>query len=339
METELQEVRPVEEEFGGEDDGTGGPVKSFLEHLEDLRWMIIKCLASVMVAMVLCFALGNHVVSILKWPLERSEFNRLTSEQMVVLFVGNHEVTRFAVKTNHIGSLLLGAERVTPLRLVPEQQGTNTLLALERMGPGQAKDLPTTAVTLRNFSPLEGFMVALHLAFYGGLGLASPFVLYFIGVFVIPALKRKERAFIYRSLGVAMVLFVCGVAFCYFVMLPLALRAAVLYSNWQGFSATDWRADDYVGFVLKFMLAMGIGFELPVVVMTLVKVGILDFARLKHFRAYFLIVNMVISMVFSPSGDAFSMVLMAMPLQVLYEACVWLSWWGERKARKAAGAG
>ncbi len=75
-------------------------------------------------------------------------------------------------------------------------------------------------------------------------------------------------------------LFLTGVCFCYFILMPVALAASVQYAEWLGFSATQWRAEDYVGFVCKFMLGMGLGFDLPVVVLTLVKIGVLNYRLL-----------------------------------------------------------
>ena len=72
-------------------------------------------------------------------------------------------------------------------------------------------------------------------------------------------------------------MFLLGMAFCYFLMLQVALGATVQFSNWLGFGADEWRAEDYISFVCKFMLGMGLGFEMPVVVLTLVKLGVVDY--------------------------------------------------------------
>ena len=68
--------------------------------------------------------------------------------------------------------------------------------------------------------------------------------------------------------------------------MPVALAASVQYSAWLGFSANQWRAEDYIGFVCKFMLGMGLGFELPVVILTLVKIGVLNYSILSKARRY-----------------------------------------------------
>jgi sec-independent protein translocase protein TatC len=135
--------------------------------------------------------------------------------------------------------------------------------------------------------------------------LASPFLLYFIASFVFPALRIKERKYIYRALFIGGGLFLIGVAFCYFVLMPVALAASQMYSQWLGLGAMEWRAEEYISFVCKFMLGMGLGFELPVVILTLVKIGVLNYR-------------------------------MAVPLYMLYEITVWIAWYWEWRDRKRA---
>src|SRR4029077_8412764 len=109
---------------------------------------------------------------------------------------------------------------------------------------------------------------------------------YFVAQFVFPALRMREKKYIYGGLAVGAGLFMIGVCFCYFVLMPVALAASAQYSEWLRFPAHQWRAEDYIGFVCKFMLGMGIGFELPVVVLTLVKIGVLNYAILASARRY-----------------------------------------------------
>ena len=113
--------------------------------------------------------------------------------------------------------------------------------------------------------PLSAFLVALQLAFYGGIMVSSPFILFFVGQFTVPALRRKEKKYLIRGIIVGSVLFFSGVAFCYFLVMKIALSTSALFANWLTFGADVWRAEEYITFVCKFMLGMGISFELPVV--------------------------------------------------------------------------
>ena len=115
--------------------------------------------------------------------------------------------------------------------------------------------------------------------------------------------------------------------------MPIALAASVQYSNWLGFSANQWRAEDYLSFVCKFMLGMGLGFELPVIVLTLVKIGVLNYRMLASFRRYVIVISFVLGAILT-TPEVITQVLMAVPLYLLYEISVWIAWYWERQDRK-----
>ncbi|MGB9603993.1 MAG: twin-arginine translocase subunit TatC, partial [Limisphaerales bacterium] len=94
--------------------------------------------------------------------------------------------------------------------------------------------------------------------------------------------------------------------------------------------------DAYLSFVVKFMLGMGLAFQLPVVILLLVKIGILDYEKLKNFRSYAFVANLTISAVVTPSGDPFTMLIMALPLHLLYEISTLVAWYWHRKELKKA---
>ena len=333
MVREPEEGRPAFEEEEG-----GGPVKSFLEHLEDLRWTLIKSISAVVVAMFVCLMAGKQLVAFLTWPLDHAQLGSQQTNQVPVLLgaMGTNVIGKMSLSEFGAGSW--GSNRVSALRLVPHQEGTNVSLVLQL----ESKPIEMASkrvVTLKNYSPLGGILVAMKLALYGGLVLASPFLFYFIGQFVLPALKVKEKKILFRAVSFGSVLFFMGVAFCYFIVTGVALGATVQFSQWLGFGADEWRAEDYISFVCKFMLGMGLGFELPVVILTLVKVGILNYEGLSKFRAYAIIGNLVLSAFATPSGDPITMFLMAIPLQILYEISVAIAGYWERRDRKRAEAG
>jgi sec-independent protein translocase protein TatC len=124
-------------------------------------------------------------------------------------------------------------------------------------------------------------------------------------------------------------LFLAGVAFCYLVLLPLTLAASQMYSRWLGFGAFQWRAEDYISFVCKFMLGMGLGFELPVVILTLVKIGVLDYRLLSKARRYMIVINLFLGAVLT-SPEVFTQIAMFLPLQLLYEVTVWIAWYWDQ---------
>jgi sec-independent protein translocase protein TatC len=190
-------------------------------------------------------------------------------------------------------------------------------------------------VELINLSPAGGFIVAFQVGIYGGALLASPFIFYFVASFVFPALKIRERRYVYRGLAMGLGLFLAGVAFCYFALMPVALAAAQKYSQWLGFGALQWRAEDYISFVCRFMLGMGLGFELPVVILTLVKIGVLSYETLAKARRYMIVINLFLG-AFLTTPEVLTQLLMFVPLQGLYELTVWIAWYWDQKDRRRA---
>ena len=312
----------------------GGPVKSFLDHLEDLRWTIIRCAVAVIVSMVVCLVAGNKVIAFLKYPLVQASRFGEPSKPTVFVEMAGTTLGRFDFNTNVLNTLNLGSNAYARVELEVIDLGTNQILGVKLNTNAPPSDL--SMVKLSTLGPMGGFMVAFQVAIYAGIGMASPFLLLFIGQFLLPALRKKEKQFIYRSLGVGIGLFIAGVAFCYAWVLPATLKASAAFSEWEGFSADQWRAEEYMSFICKFMLAMGISFELPIVILALVKIGLLDYPKLAKFRAYFVIVNLFISALLSPGADLFSMMMMAIPLQVLYEISLWIAWFWYRAEKKLA---
>jgi sec-independent protein translocase protein TatC len=263
MGEEKEELVPEEEEDGG------GEVKSFLEHLEDLRWTLIKSLAALVLAMILCLVAGNRLAWILKRPIEKSGAN----------------------------------------------------------------------IQLQYLDPAAPFMSAIYMGFFGGIILAAPFIFYYVVQFVMPALKRKEKKYFFRACAIGSFLFFSGVCVCYFIIMPLALRAAVVYSQWLLGQPFDrhamilWRAEPYFSFTTKFMIGMGLGFELPVVLLTLVRLGVLDYRKLASMRRYMIIISLLLGAVLT-TPEVVTQVLMAAPLYILYETSVWIAWYWERQEKK-----
>jgi sec-independent protein translocase protein TatC len=315
------------------DEEEGGPVKSFLEHLEDLRWVLIKTLVALGVAVLVCLLAGNRVVEILKWPLSRAKITFAGTNQVVSVFFGTNRLGVYHLTDRDQKSFDLGTNRFVAVRLAPIQVGTNQLLALQIDPDEQHALSPLRAeVPLVNFGPVGGFYVAFQVALYGGLVLASPFIFYFVAAFVFPALKMREKHYVYRGLGFGVSLFMIGVLFCYFFLMPVALAASQKYSSWLGFAVFQWKAEEYISFVCRFMLGMGLGFEMPVVILTLVKIGVLNYRLLSKGRRYMIVINLILGAVLT-TPEVITQVIMFIPLQMLYEVSIWVAWYWERRDR------
>ncbi len=330
---------PGAERLARQEEEEGGPVKSFLEHLEDLRWVLIKSVVALAMAMLVCLIAGNHVVLILKRPLEKAKISYPGTNQVLTLIFGTNQLGVFPLLPEQQSALKLGTNRFVAVRIEPSTIGTNQVLTWRVEDDLQfAERAQRLKIDLINLSPANGFFVAFQVAFYGGIVLASPFIFYFIAMFVFPALKMREKRYVYRGLGFGVALFLFGVVFCYFALMPLALAASQKYSQWLGFSAYQWKADEYISFVCKFMLGMGLGFEMPVVILTLVKIGILNYSLLSKGRRYMIVINLVLGALLT-TPEVITQLIMFLPLQLLYEISIWIAWYWERRDRKRAESG
>jgi sec-independent protein translocase protein TatC len=318
------------------EEAEGGPVKTFLEHLEDFRWVLLKSLVALFLGMLACLFAANEVVSIIKWPLNHAYVRRAGTNQTVIVSFGTNHVGNFPLTPEQEKTLSLGTNRFVAVAVEPLTIGTNRVLGWRvNPDPRDVADAQRMQISLVNLSPAGGFVVAFQVGLYGGAVLASPFIFYFAASFVFPALKIRERKYVYRGLGIGVGLFLIGVAFCYFVLMPVALAAAQMYSNWLGLGALQWRAEEYISFVCKFMLGMGLGFELPVVILTLVKIGVLDYRTLSKARRYMIVINLILGAVLT-TPEPITQIVMFVPLQLLYEVTVWIAWYWDRQERKRA---
>jgi sec-independent protein translocase protein TatC len=331
------DVSPLEFDEGG------GAIKTFLEHLEDLRWVLIKSAAAILIGMLLCLFNTNRLMGFLQWPLDRAQGRHIfflpdSTNQMVTFQFGSLRLPPVNLGTNHVGALDFGTNQHITIQSDPVQVegqlvwGLRVITNLTGTNAAEAKD--NTGPKLVFMDPSEPFMFSIHIAFYAGLILASPWVLYYIGQFLMPALKIKEKKYFVRSFAIGVALFFTGVSFAYFILMPPALKFAQQYSEWMGVETPLWQVQPYMSFVVKFMLGMGLGFELPVVLLALVKVGILDYEKLASMRRYMIVVNLILGAILT-TNEVITQIAMFVALQVLYEVAVFVAWYWERQEKKA----
>jgi sec-independent protein translocase protein TatC len=290
----------------------------------------------VAVAMLICLIGANYVIGVVKWPLTRAKMSWPGTNQVVSVSFGTNHLGNYQVTPEEQQLLGSGTNRFAAITVEPLTLGTNQILGWRVSNdPVAVADMQRLHVDLVNLTPAGGFFVAFQVAFYGGTVLAAPFLLYFIAEFVFPALRIKERKYIYRALFIGGGLFLVGISFCYFILMPVALAASQMYSNWLGLGALQWRAEEYISFVCKFMLGMGLGFELPVVILTLVKIGILSYATLRAMWRYMIVIVLVLGALLT-TPEVITQILMAGPLYLLYEITVWIAWYWDQPDRAKA---
>ena len=179
------------------------------------------------------------------------------------------------------------------------------------------------------FGVAEPFLTSFKISLYAGFLLALPVMLWQGWSFLAPALEETQQRRVIGFVFLATVLLVAGIVFGYFVALPAAVHYLTSFD--KSLYDIRLRARDYYSFATMVMLAMAVVFELPIVMLALVKLGILSTARLRKERrlGYFIVVCIAVAL---PGIDPVTTVIEAVPLLVLYEASIWLSVLMERRA-------
>jgi len=177
---------------------------------------------------------------------------------------------------------------------------------------------------LFNFGVVDPFSIHMEISLFGGVILSLPLLLYFVGQFLLPALTPREKRFIAPVFAAGAVLFIVGVTFCYAFVLKATLQFFFAYSNYLGFSAT-WTAKALIDFEVQMLLGFGLAFELPLVVLVLNLLGIVSAAQLASKRRHAAFFIFIAACCIIPSTDLFSLSVLAVPMYLLYEACIWIA--------------
>jgi sec-independent protein translocase protein TatC len=181
------------------------------------------------------------------------------------------------------------------------------------------KPLPDNVEEPITLGPAEAFYTTLTNAAYAALLLALPVILYQLYAFVLPAFSPTERRVATPLLLLVPVLFIGGVVFCYFVVLTPALDFLLSF-NADEFN-TQVRARDYYSFVTLLMLAMGLGFQIPVGVLAACKLGVTSAEKLRRSRRYAIVAIVVLASLL-PTLDPLTLILESIPLYLLYELSI-----------------
>ncbi len=323
----LNKVFKAREKLAVDLGGEGDMEKPFIEHLEDLRGMIVRMAVTIFGVTILTFVYCKELLVVIKYPIA-----------------------------------LAGLQK-------------NILLI--------------------NLQPTGGFMTAMNISLVAGIVLAFPLLIVFLLQFVLPGLKATEKKVLWPALAIGGGLFLTGMLFSYYVVLPRALEffytfsvdfignsdgtssqsAEVLAaldslksnpessarvaemviktladhhligpsSGSQGAGASGmmsssgiylWDLVAYVKFVCQFILLFGACFELPVLVMGLVKLDVLNYRMMRGTRSWAAVIIVIVAAVITPTQDALTLSLLAVPMYVLYEICIWLAYMMEKRDRK-----
>lgn len=179
----------------------------------------------------------------------------------------------------------------------------------------------------------EAFFNYMKISFYASLFLTSPFTLYQLWKFVSPGLYQKEKKYVAPFVISSTILFVGGVLFGYYLALPPAYSFFVEFSS--DFLKPMFSLKEYLSLSLKLLLAFGISFELPVFIFFMAKIGIVSSKTLAKQRRYAILVIFIAAAILTPSPDAITQIIMAIPLMILYEFSIFIARFAEKKHPEA----
>jgi sec-independent protein translocase protein TatC len=195
--------------------------------------------------------------------------------------------------------------------------------------PAAKADIP---LNLYYQTVLEPFMVRFRIAMYAAIVLALPVIIYEIIAFVAPALRKRERRFMFYALFFIILFFLVGVAFCYVYILPVGIKWLTDQSGGQ--ITPVLMANQYVSFVALLMVGVGLSFETPLVVWLVVRLGIITPQRLHKNWRIAVIIILAFAALITPDWNPITMLLVAVPMFMLYEGSILFAMAGMRGAHK-----
>jgi sec-independent protein translocase protein TatC len=201
--------------------------------------------------------------------------------------------------------------------LAPKDSGFVTYRLFERLvGP-----LKSFEVNLINIHLAQQFIIHIKMAMWMGFMMVSPYVLYVLFGFVSPALYQSERRFAVTAVVGGYVMFLLGVMLNYFLIFPLTFRFLGTYQV-SADVGNLISLESYVSTLLMLCLMMGVVFELPVLCWLLAKMGMMKAAFMKKYRRHAVVIIVILAAVITPTGDAFTLSLVALPIYLLFELSV-----------------
>jgi sec-independent protein translocase protein TatC len=332
---------------------------TFGEHLEELRTCLIRAAAGLAVAVLLGFFVARPVVHLIEAPLRRALGDyyskraletaadwqpRATggpelpySQEEIRDAVERHGMS-FELREVHADRLARVLGQATPVTgsaaADADDFDTDALVPVLLWQP-LARDHRVSITTL---SAQEAFGIYIKAAMLVGVVLASPWIFYQLWTFVAAGLYRHERRWVWTFLPLSIGLFLAGVGIAFFFVFDFVLDYLLQFNDWLGLDP-DPRISEWMGFVLVLPIGFGLGFQLPLVMLFLERIGIFDAdAYVSQWRIAVLVI-VVVSAILTPA-DPYSMLFLAGPLCLLYFGGVGLCrWFGKADAKESPRLG
>ncbi len=184
--------------------------------------------------------------------------------------------------------------------------------------------------SLQNLRPFGQLFLYVQVAIIVGIVASLPNIFYQLWKFIAPALKKREQKYIIWIVFFSTFCFLAGIAFSYFVMLPLAMKFAAQFGSEA--IKNEFSIEEYMSIIISVMLAAGVVFELPMVSFFLTKLGILTPKFMRKYRRHAIVIILVLAAFLTPGADPVSQVILAVPLVLLYEISIFISKLSSKKS-------
>lgn len=269
----------------------------FLDHLEELRWRILKSLAAVVVGAIICLAYSDQLLQALTRPYEEA----------VVAVEDGRSTDAVELAAGFVRQWIKPAD--------------STATRPDPLPPPLAPTKVPATRRLQALRPTTYFVLNMQIALFGGLALALPVVFYQLWRFIAPGLLTREKRMVLPVVALSVICFAFGAFIAYRLVLPLGLRFFLSLEPPQ--MTSQWAVDEYISFVIYMVLGFGVIFELPVLALFLTRIGLITASHLRRFRRYAIVAIFVVAAILTPP-DPLSQMMMAVPLLFLYEVSIWI---------------
>jgi sec-independent protein translocase protein TatC len=354
-------------------------VKPFLDHMEDLRVMLIKMMVTLVLCMALSLGFRQDLTRLITRPLagiEKIKTGQVShgatvhpspsgaglptatppSAALIELATYCPETKRLLAERGQLPTTLPKPVKLDPATASPALKEAANFCPHIRAAfvnapsptePSASSSEPQSAADelkaqlniLQVTGVADSILISLTLAFYAGIVFAFPILIYFLLEFLLPALTAGERKYLFPAVFGGFALFLIGVCFCYYSILPSTVEWLFQDAVGMGF---DWRprAREYFAFVTQLCIGFGLLCELPIATLSLALIGVISHKWMTETRPYAITVIMILAAIIAPTPDPVTFVSLATPIVILYEICIWLVWLVERrrKSREEAKA-
>jgi sec-independent protein translocase protein TatC len=302
---------------------------SIVEHLDELRTRIIICVVTFVVVGGLCFWQDDLILDTINRPLAKTTFAKACDETRDPFEQSNCWQQAQRRLNEQIAESAGALARTAATDLTLRAQAQELARVARAAAAATPRASPKRPVTLGVGEP---FTATLTVAAYAALLISLPLLLYQLYAFVLPAFSPTERQVALPLMVLVPFLFAAGVVFAYYVVLPAAVNFL------QNFNDENYdillQARDYYRFAIMVLAAMGLLFQMPIVILAVTRMGILTTRQLRRHRRYAILVIAVIAMLM-PGQDPVTMLSMMLPMIVLYEGSILLASLLDRRAARA----